>query len=163
MSKRVKYLLAGLAVLVAFAGGRYSVPESAKESSKSSETEKKSAKETEDLNVKKKKTKTVTETTGPDGTKTKTETEVVESEKDSSKSNETKEVAKKTEESSKEVTRSGSRLTVSALAGSKISFSSSTFEIDYGGMVTKEIIGPISIGAFGFKSGMAGVALGLTF
>lgn len=155
-----KYIYVLIALVVAFAAGRYSVPINVKTdtTASSKETEKKS----ENTNTQKHTKTTIVDTTNPDGSKSHTVTK--ETELNNEKKTTETSANTRSETSSKEVARAGSRLNISALAGSKISsISTSGLELDYGAMVSRDLIGPISVGAFGFKSGVAGVAVGITF
>lgn len=158
MSLKTKVLIVAGAIVLAFAAGRYSAPGSIKTEAKNEQSEEKKTKEKEETNTERRKI--TKEITRPDGTKETTvvDEEIVKKKKSDATSEKTKETnVVKTEE-----TRSGSKLTVSALAGAKIKFSG-PLEPVYGGMVSKEILGPVSIGAFGLSNGVGGVAVGVSF
>lgn len=162
LSSKQKVLI-GLAVCtVMFTFGRYTAPTSLKESSKTSQTDVNKKVDEQDKETKK-KTKTITkEVTKPDGTKEKSTTVIVDEDTKNKNKSSTVNSEKKTAESSKEVARGSSILTLSALAGTKIQFSG-PLEPIYGGMASKQFIGPINLGVFGFNNGLAGVALGVSF
>lgn len=162
MQTKYKITIAVISLATAFAFGRYSVPLSTKEETKTTQAENKS-KEADADTINKKHVKTVVvDIIKPDGTKQKTTTTI----QDDSTEKKTKvsdsDATSKTSDVSKETKRSGSRLTISALAGTKISFSG-PFTPIYGGMVTKDVLGPINVGAFGFSSGLGGISAGLSF
>lgn len=155
MSVYAKFaIVAGLSLLC-FALGRYTVPEKVKIETKIVEVEKKTKSDKKEV-VRHRET-TTTEVTRPDGTKEKTIV-VVEDTESKSTSKESDKITKK-ETDKKEVTRSGSPVTIAALAGVKLG---SFTDIDYGVSVSKPILGPISIGAFGFTSRRLGVQIGLS-
>ncbi len=140
MSTKTKSIIVVLGLLSSFAVGRYSVPESTKESKDSSE-------QTDS----KKKKKTVTEETeAPDGTKKKKTTVTEETEKSKSK----------TDKESKEVFTGSSKVTVGALLGIRVYDANSQ---SYGLLISKPILGPITVGAFYLTPGILGASLGLTF
>ena len=96
---------------------------------------------------------TKVETKSPDGeTKVVTTTETVISER--------KETVKdRTETKTETSSPTGNRVTLTGMAG---------YDFDkkltvYGGGVSKEILGPVSIGVWGLSNGTAGVSLGLRF
>jgi 3-dehydroquinate dehydratase len=60
----------------------------------------------------------------------------------------------------KETSRSESKTTVMALAGVDVTKPGLP---DYGVSVSRSVVGPIVIGVFGFKSGMIGGGVGLSF
>lgn len=149
-------------LIASFAFGRYSVPQSTKTEVKTDKKVEKRVDKKQDVNTRKRKNTTTTEITRPDGTKEKV-TKIVEDSHTKKKTDTTKlQNSEKVSSSISETVRSGSRLTVSALVGTKVTFSEPLTPV-YGGMISKEILGPISIGAFGFNSGLAGMAVGLTF
>lgn len=157
MSRKLKVITAVLIVTVAFAFGRYSAPEKVKEVTKVEE-HKSEEKDKDKVVHRHKKTKTVT-IQNPDGSKTTTTT----TDDDFNKDTNSKTVVKddKKSEIDKEVTYSKSKLTLSALAAENIhAISASPI---YGGMVSKEVLGPITVGGFGLQNGIVGLSLGLTF
>lgn len=145
-----------MALLTAFAFGRFSAPAKVKTETKIVEVEKKTEKTNTDKQTHK-KTEIVT-IIKPDGTK-ETHTVITDNSDAKSKQSETDNTSI-TEDKTKEVTYSQSKVTVSALAGFNI-FSPSL--PDYGLSITKPVLGPITVGIFGFRSGMAGCSVGLTF
>src|SRR5258706_14382864 len=69
MDRKYKYGIAGVAVLGAFALGRYTVPEKVRIETKTVEVEKKTTDKTTDIKKEKRKKTTITTITHPDGTK----------------------------------------------------------------------------------------------
>ncbi len=108
------------------------------------------AKQTEAERNKHKET-TTTEVVKPDGTKTT----VTETKEDSNTQKTTKEDTR----SDSTVVYRGPSIGVRVLAGTTFSDGN----IDVGVSVDRSLIGPITIGAFGFRSGVVGLSLGLQF
>lgn len=152
-----KIALAIIALITAYAFGRYSAPEKIKIETKIVEVEKKTEKRDVDKQNHK-KTTTVTEIK-PDGSKTITTVitdEGVTKTKDRSITDSTR-----LSQETKEITNSSSKVTISGLAGLNPFRMESG--IDLGASVSRPILGPLTVGIFGFKSGMCGVSAGLTF
>ena len=148
-----KWLVIGVVVLLgAFAAGRWSAPEKVKIQTVT--VEKKTDDKKSDTEDHKKIT--VTETTKPDGTKTKT-TVITD---DRNTKTEDKSTDDTTKTMTKEVDKSTSKVTISMLAAENLSSPSIPI---YGVAITKPILGPLTVGIFGFQNSMAGVSVGLTF
>lgn len=149
MTTKYKIIIIVAALLTAFAFGRFSAPTKVVTKIQTVEVEKKQenqdAKEHEVVTIVKK----------PDGTSTTTITKNEDTKTQETSTNNTDISEEKT------VTKSGSRITVSALAG--LSVSSLSSAPVYGLSVSKTILGPIAIGAFGFSNGLGGISLGLNF
>lgn len=152
MDKKYVYLGVGALLIGTFALGRYTGPEKVRTETKIVEVEKKTKKsETE-----KHKETEVVEITHPDGTKEK-KTKIVE---DANRKTAEKDESKKSQDSSTEITRSGGKLYIQGLAGLD------RFNIIapiYGISISREILGPISVGGWGLSNGAFGVSLGLSF
>lgn len=146
METKTKFIIVVVALAVSFASGRFLTP--VKTVIKTVEVEKK----TEDTHKEKHKKTTIIE--HPDGSKETIITDDVESDK------KTKDETKNTSDT--EITRSSSRLNISALAGGQISFSQ-PMPLALGASVTKDILGPVSVGLWGLNNGMGGVSIGLSF
>lgn len=157
MENRTKILVATAVILASYAFGRFSTPDHVKIETKIVEVEKKTT-DTE-LNKDKHKETTTVEITKPDGTKEKT-TKTVEDTK-TDKTTKSTEETDRTEESSKEVSR-GSKVTLAALGGVSLNLTG-TSPILYGGILTKPVLGPITIGVWGLSNATTGLAVGLTF
>lgn len=162
MQTKYKVIIGVVALVVAFAFGRYSAPESVHEVKETTETatkeknkEKATEKHTHDASK-------VTVITKPDGTKEVTHEFTHDEDTSRKSSSNTSETVAKTDKEEKDITYKGSKLTLSALAGAKVNFSEPLTPA-YGGMIQKEVLGPISVGAFGFSNGMAGVSVGVSF
>lgn len=162
MSTKYKVIAGVVAIIVAFGFGRWSAPQSVKTETKTAETDTSKTDTEKEVEKHKHTSTTTTDVTKPDGTKEHTTTTT----EDTDNVKKDKQVAEtdktKSTETSKEVTKSASRLTLSALAGAKLSLSSPVTPI-YGGMVSKDVFGPISVGAFGLSSGVGGIAVGISF
>lgn len=155
MTTRAKIIIVSIAILAAFATGRFTVPEKVRIETKYVKVEKKTEKTVTDKDTKKKTV--IHEVTHPDGKKEKI-TEIVEESESTTKKNTKEKIAEKNE-SSKEVTRGDSKVTVSVLSA----ISTSGGLPDFGLAITKPVLGPITIGIFGFRSALVGASLGLTF
>ena len=151
----MKYLAAFLLLLTAYGFGRWSAPEKVKIQEKLVYVEKKTENTQTDRDKHKKQVTTIV--THKDGTTTTTTT-TVEDTKTDRKTAET-DTINVDKSKTTEITR-GAKTTVSLLAGTNIS---SPLGIDYGIAVSKPILGPITIGVFGFRSGLFGASAGLTF
>lgn len=147
---RNKIILAIIALLAAFAFGRFSAPETIK----TVEVEKKTADTVIDKD--KHKDTIVIEVIKPDGTKTIT-TQIKEDTKTNIDKHIEMDKSKTTEE-----TRSSSKVTIQALAGANVTHLTSD-PLVYGGSISKPILGPVTLGAFGLSNGVAGFSMGLTF
>lgn len=157
MSNRNKFVIIITVLIVTFAVGRYTAPEKVKIETRTVEVEKKQKSVDIDRDRNKKTTtKTIIK---PDGTKVITSvTEDNTATNIKSKSNSE---AIKASETVKEVIKSSSKTHLSALAGIN------PFKLDngpdFGASASRTILGPISIGLFGFKSGMCGGSVGVEF
>lgn len=162
MENKYKYAIITITLVCSFALGRYSVPLSTKTENTQKESEQQTKEKNQDVSKQKHQETVIVEKEHPDGTKEKTTT-IIEDTGTNKKTNTVVDTEKKKESSSiVETSKQSSRLTISALAGAPVKFSG-PLEPVYGGMVTKDILGPLHIGAFGFNSGLAGVAVGISF
>lgn len=149
-----------VALAVAFASGRYLTPTKTITETRIVEVEKKSGSKNTDKEVKKTKTTTTTVVIRPDGTREETTVVVEGYESDTSSKEKEKSETSKSDENRKEVIKTVGRTRISALAGF------TPFSITapvYGAHVSSQLLGPISVGAFGLTSGVVGVSLGLDF
>ncbi len=150
--------IGGLILLaLSFATGRYLTPDKIKIETKIVEVEKKTS--DSDTNRDKHRETITVEKTLPDGTTEKT-TKTTEDTQTDRKTHSTDDLTK-TETTSKEITK-GDKVTVAALTGVDINLSG-TSPIIYGGIVSKPILGPVTVGVWGLSNATAGLALGLTF
>lgn len=153
--------IAAIIIAVTFAAiGRWTAPEKIKTETKIVEVEKKTEHSDTEADKNKHKETTTHEITRPDGTKETTTTVVEDSNANRHNTTDKTDDKSKSEDISKEVTKSGSKLTLSALAGVKVSDPTGMI---YGGHVTKDILGPINIGVWGMSNNTAGLSIGLTF
>jgi hypothetical protein len=152
MSTKQIVIICVIALLGAFAAGRWSAPEKIK--IQTVEVEKKTNEK--QVAVDDHKVTTITETDKPDGTKVKT-TVIADNSKTKVDDKSTDDTTKTM---TKEVDKSSSKVTISLLASMHLS--SPGLPI-YGAAVTKPILGPLTVGIFGFQDSTAGVSVGLTF
>lgn len=167
MELKQKIIIGVVVVATAFAAGRFSAPEKIKIEKQVVTVEKKV--DDDKINTKTNtdrdhhKDTTVVEILKPDGTK-ETTTHTIDDDKVASKINQniddksvntSEQIVKET----KEVTKSSSPVTISALGGIPLSFTSITPV--WGASVSKPIIGPITIGAWGLSSREVGMSIGL--
>lgn len=138
-------LLCGAVAAICFSLGRYSAPEKIK-------TEIKVEKVVEKQEVVRTVTKVVER---PDGTK---ETEIVQDSETNTKSDTTRDKVT-------EVTITHNNLNISLLAGAqpKLFQGVSIGPIVYGASVSKEVLGPITVGAFGLSDLTFGASIGFNF
>ncbi len=113
-------------------------------------SEKQQTQKTEDKHIETKKT--ITETKRPDGTST-TVTVIDQTVQDDKKDKTVTEIQEK-------LTNMNRPLNISILAGDNYSQS---FKPVYGLSVTKQVLGPFTIGAFGFQNKTIGLSIGVNF
>lgn len=151
MDNSKKILLGLLALVIAFAVGRFSAntaPSVTEQQTTTNNDIKQVDKDTH-------KETTITKTRNPTGDE-KTVTTITED-----TTTKVKDVDTATTTESKVIVPSKrNTLTVSALVGMDTTRS---FLPTYGLQVSKEVLGPISIGAFGFSNGLFGLSVGLSF
>ena len=146
-------------VLVSAAVGRYTAPEKIKIVTQTTQTDTSQTDDNKD-NSSHKETKTH-EITHPDGTK-----EIITdtTEDHDSKDDSQKETSdSKTSVTDKEITKSSSHLTLSALAGVQVQSPTSGSPLIYGAHITRDILGPINMGVWGMTNRTVGLSVGLTF
>lgn len=146
-----KYLYYVLAVLVVFAAGRYSNRLSPVTSNKQIDTVKSDKNQDVETNTK----TTITTTKKPDGTTT-TVKQIDQIVSNKTKTDQTDN--KVSQDSS--VPQKASVLNVSALVSPGFE---SGLKMAYGVSVTKEVLGPITVGGFGLTNGVIGLSVGLDF
>lgn len=142
-------------VATSFAVGRWSVP--AVKTVETQVIKNDKTKQDTEIDVNKHKDTTVTETVRPDGTK-QVVTHTTEDTNKQTNTEKTDETNTQTDSKTTEVS-STSKVTVSVLTAT----STDLHGIVYGGSVTKPVLGPITLGVFGFTSGVFGASVGLTF
>lgn len=149
MTNQTKIFLTIAALLLSFAFGRYSNQQP--EVSDQTAIEKIDQKQTEQEDH---TTTVIIHTKDPSGTE-KTVTTI-----NNNIDTKTKDTDKTTIEETKTVTPQKQNLwNVSAMAGVSVN----DFVPVYGAQVSKQVLGPISVGAFGFTSGLFGVSVGVSF
>lgn len=155
MSNRTKIIIAVIALAASFLAGKYTTPAKVVTEIKTVEVEKK----VEQKDVEKEKHKKTVIVKNKDGSSTTT---ITDDSASTDRSKTTDDVAKRTDEK-KEVTRDGALTSISILAGLQVPFDPSTTlsQIKYGIHVHKEILGPITVGAFGFTDRTFGLSMGL--
>lgn len=151
MSTKYQIIIAVIALIVAFASGRWLAPTKIKTVVQTVTVETKTT--NQDANSHEKKI--VTETDKPDGTKTIITTVTQDSD---TKTIATDNTSSSTT-SSKEIDRSSSRTNIYALGGLHFGDNQPV----YGAMVSRDVVGPISIGVFGFSNLTFGAAVGVSF
>ena len=160
MTTKTKIIVASVSLLTAFALGRYTVPTKTKIEVRTVTVEKTIDKTQTQTDQDKHKETTVTETIKPDGTK-QTVTQTVE-DTQTQKDQKTVDTSQTqtTQDKTKEITRQGSPVTILALAG--VSYHNLSTPV-YGASVSRNLLGPISMGVWGLSSGTFGVGVGLSF
>lgn len=156
METKTKIIIVVVALATAFAVGRYTVPEKVRIETKIVEVEKKTTDKEKDKNEHKKTTIVVV--TKPDGTRESTTT-ITDDTNTNSKTHSTDDKSTTTEKT-KEITAGTQKTTVLGLVGMNLTKAALP---DYGLSVSKPILGPVSVGVFGFKSGIVGAGVGLSF
>lgn len=141
-----------IVVLVSVAVGRFTAPEKVRIETKIVQVDKK----TEDKDIDKHEHKVTKTVTNKDGT---TETTTV-SDTDTGIADKKTDNSYSSKDTEKEVTRGSSKVSISALAGLDIHSPGTPV---YGGAVSKSILGPIGVGAWGLTDGVFGASLSLTF
>ena len=154
MTTRNKIIVFCVYSATLLATGAYLVPTKVK-------IEKKTDSKVTNTEKKKKRKITIVENKKPDGEVNKTTTITDDSDsKDNSKSVDTA-ISDKQSDTSKEVTHEGSKVSISALAGIN-PFNGPQAPV-FGASLTKPVLGPITVGAWGLNNGTIGGSLGLTF
>ena len=148
MSLKYKVLIGVLALATAYACGRWMSPTKIVTQIQTVEIEKKTEDKQKDEH---KKTIIVKK---PDGTTTTTITD------DTKSQDQEKDDTTITQDEKKEVDYSSAKTTVAMLA--RVSVSSVGLPT-YGVLVSRPLLGPLTVGAFGFQDKSIGLALGLTF
>lgn len=151
LSTRTKYGIAVLTVIVAFAAGRYSVNQP---KVKTSVTTNQQETAVEDKNTHTKTT--ITEVKQPSGVDTVT-TVIDQVQNDAVESHDS--INQHTEQTVTPPKKN--TLNISLLGAND--FKQGSLAPTYGLSVTKEVLGPITVGAFGLMNGTVGISVGLDF
>lgn len=155
-----KYVLVAL-VLGSFAAGRYTLPAKVITTTQTVAVDNKTSAEQDDVNQSKHvvtKTKT---TEKPDGSKVTTTVTTSDTNTDKDKKVASTDDSTITKATTKEVVNNTSTVNLSLMTGTKFSFGANP--LVYGGSVTKQVLGPVTIGVWGLSSGEGGASVGLTF
>lgn len=152
MDVKTKLLIGSAALIGCFLAGRLSAPEKVVEKRVEVEKTQKSVDTDKEQHLETTKT-TVTK---PDGTTETTEKVVV----DTKKKTDLDVTKEKDVSTEKTVTFQTSKVTISLMVGSELSL---PLVPVYGLSVTKPIMGPITVGAWGLSNRVFGVSAGLTF
>jgi hypothetical protein len=160
-----------LIILTAVAVGRFTVAEKIKIEKQivtvETKTEDKKQDTKSELDREKHKKIVTTEITKPDGTKesttTTTEDTSTKQDRESDTTTHDAEQLTQTVKETKTIERGQGRLSISALVGPSISFSSGVGPLNYGAHIQRNLIGPITVGIWGISSGIGGASIGLTF
>ncbi len=150
ITTRTKVLIGVLCVVTSFAVGRWSSSNNVDTSSTSKSVTESKTQETINTHTK----TTITESKKPDGTDTTT---TVIDQVQNEKATESMDSKMMTESTSKP----GSKINISVLGAND--FSRGLLVPTYGLSVSKEFIGPVTVGAFGLMNGVVGVSIGLDF
>lgn len=161
MDTKTKIIVCTASLATAFAVGRFTTPSKVITETKIVEVEKKVevVKETK-AKDKKKTTKTVIKIS-PSGEKTITKEQVSETKSQTDKGSVSSTDSSKSSDESKKTTNNNSSLNISVLAGKRLG--DPLEPIAFGGHVTKNVIGPVTIGIFGLSNMTFGASVGLQF
>jgi hypothetical protein len=149
--------------------GRYGTSEKIKiektDTNTSTNTEKKDDKTTIDANKNSHLKTVIVEHDNKDGSKDKVTTITDDTDSTTTKKQEnastSKDSEKNTSKESEKISRGSSQVTVSVLSALKITNLSGG--LIYGVAVTRPILGPLTVGAFGFTNSTVGLSIGLSF
>ena len=159
LTTKNKVIIVAVYTVTAIAVGRWSLPATVKTEIKTVTVEKLVENKETNKDTEKHKKVVVHEVDKPTGEKDITTTTTDDDkEKTVTDDAKTTDVAKTTD-NLKEVTRSQDKVTLSMLGGYDLYHS----QFVYGASVSKPILGPITLGAWGLNNGTVGASLGLTF
>ena len=161
MTPKAKIIVAAVALLTAYAFGRYSAPTKIKTVTQTVEVEKKVDQTQTDAERNRRRETTTTKETHPDGTTTETTHTVEETETHKETDKSTTDDLTKSTTQEKEITRDSSKVTIAALGGIRVTSLSSPPV--YGGQVYRPILGPIGLGVGAFTDGTVFFSVGLSF
>ena len=162
LNTKTKVGISVVALAAAFGAGRWATPEKIVIQTKTVEVEKKVEDTKKDVAQHVHKTTKTVVVDKPNGEKD-TSTEVVEDDNNDTKTDD-KVVDNKTSdtESTKTTSYASSKVSVMGMFGSQLSLPPFSPPV-YGLSITKPVWGPLTVGAWGLSSGVAGISLGLTF
>lgn len=159
-TRKYKIIAAVFTVVSAFAIGRFTTPVKIKTEIKTVEVDKKTTDLDRDSQLNRHRKTTTTTVKKPDGTIETTTTTTDDAQKNTETSSVTTDDRTTKTDTTKEVTRGAPPVTISVLAGLKLTDFSTPI---YGLSATKPILGLVAVGVWGFNNGMAGVSIGLQF
>ena len=160
MNTKQKVIVIGIAVLVSYGLGRWSSPTKVKTIIQTVQVQNKLNDTKSNLDLNRHKETVTTTVRKPDGTMEITTHTVEDTTANKTRTQHDTDQLTQTSSQSKEVTYSKSKVTISALGG--LSFSGTPIPV-YGASVSKDVFGPIAVGAFGLSNRTVGVSVGLTF
>ena len=161
LNMKQKVIVAVVYTAVCIAGGRYLTPVQVKIETKTITVEAKTEDKTTNEEKNTHEKKVIVEADKPDGSKTITTTVEVVNNDTTVGTDKAVDDIKSDKEMTKTVTKESSKLHLSFLTG--INVINPSQGLIYGGEVSKDILGPLSIGIFGLSSGTAGCSIGLSF
>lgn len=159
MTAKQKIILGASALAVSFAAGRWATPVKVRVETKTVEVERKTTDTKSDLDLNKHKETVTTTSKRPDGTVETTTKTTEDTHANRSSDQQTTDQTRKTASVTKETTYSTSKVTISALGGISVHDMATPI---YGASVTKPVMGPITLGAFGFTNGTFGLSVGIS-
>ena len=160
MNVKTKVIVSAVVLAAVFAAGRVSAPEKVRVETQIVEVEKKKTDtKTATDRERHRKTTTVTEKL-PDGTKRTTTTTTDDTQTDRKTDSSTSDVIAKKEDTSKEIVRGDSKVSLSFLAGLKVTDPKTPV---YGACISKPILGPVTVGLWGLDDKTVGASIGLQF
>lgn len=145
----------------AFAAGYYFAPEKIKVETKLVEVVKKETVIEKEIEKNKHTETTTVEITRPDGTKEKTTTTKEDTTTGTTVTSNTNKSSTTTLDETRETSKNGRRYNLSLLAGADVTNDPLKAPIIYGGHISTNLIGPISIGVWGLTNKTFGASLGL--
>lgn len=161
MTIKTKIIIAVAYSVGLVALGAYLVPTKVVTKVQTVEVEKKTSKDDTKITQKKHRTATIITVKKPDGESTTTTTITDDTGIDKDTKSIDTVVDNKDTKSEKTVEKTGGNVTISALAG--VNPFNPGNGIAYGGLIQRDLIGPINFGLFGMSNGMFGLSLGLKF
>jgi len=158
MQTKYKVIIAVSTIILAFAVGRYSVPQKIKVVTKTVEVEKKT--DATKTDEKKNVVVVVHEIRRPNGTIDKTTTTTVSDQRNSTHTSTDNKLDASTTD--KEITAQSSKITISLLGGDNVGSGTISPPV-FGVSITRPILGPITVGVWGLNNATFGASIGLTF
>lgn len=160
MQTKTKLVICAASIVISYAFGYYEAPYKIKTEIKTVEVEKKVETSESDTERNKHRKITTIETTAPDGTKTKTTTSTEDTSTSKKTDSSTSDDTSKSTTEKKEIIKTGKTLNIAVLASEHITAPGVPV---YGASVTTTLVGPVTVGVFGFTNGAIGASVGLNF